>query len=1011
MISTTIGRLLIDDALPSDLRGKVSELNKKGLQTLFNEIAEKHPEKYRDIAHKLMKVGADVSYTSGGYSFGLRHMLPARSALAHRAKLESQIDQILDDPAVPEDQKQQRLIDTIEHMTAPMEKALYEESLAEKNPLALQVASGAKGSPGNLRSIRGADLLYLEPNGRKIPIPVTRSYSEGLTPAQYFAGTFGARSGLVTLKLSTADAGYFCLAAETRVRMADLSTKAIKDITEGDFVLGADALGATFPVRVSRVFENGVQPLWRYKFRFGQRRGVYVGVTATAAHRMLSRCAGTGVAGKWPLEMAKPGFQLIPAGPCSLSGEHEPRALLLGLMLGDGGISQKNVQFSAADAGLVAEVNKQYHSSGWQLHRRATKQYEYTLHQTDTEGRILGPGYRNTFRTWLVSLGLAGCRAYEKFVPAVVQRWDTQSLGDFIGGLFSTDGCVAWSTLTGGPALSLTMTSRAIIRAVSRLLRLRFGIYTVVRRRSAAAINRGVLTRPLSSKVPNKTAIVARRSAYTITFSAPEQVRRFAASIPLVGIKRDTLADMLARATPGKRRRQFGFGFVAKAYVGLAPTYDLEVEHPDHLFVLANGMVVSNSKVLGQAMHRLIVTAKDGDQRHDPNRPLGLPVPADDPDNEGGFLAAPIGPYPRNTQLTPKVLADIKRRGVENILIRSPIVGGPPDGGIYQLDAGVRDRGRLAPLHDIIGLTTSSAIGEPISQGTIGAKHLGGVAGAGGVAGGFKLLDQLAQVPETFPGGAAHAQVDGKVESIEPAAQGGHYITVGSQRHYMPQGQESLVKPGQTVEAGDRMSNGIPNPEQIVAHKHIGEGRRQLTKQFYDVMRGSNMPAHRRNIELLARGLINHVRLLDEVGDHVPDEVVPYSSIEHSYEPRKGHVRVPPKQALGKYLEQPVLHYTIGTKVRPSMLSELEQHGVKQVIAHHEPPPFVPEMVRAKATLDTDPDWMTRMLGSNQEKHLLRGAHRADVSDPAGTSYVPGLAQGLAFGTYGKVQGWKPEGK
>ena len=101
------------------------------------------------------------------------------------------------------------------------------------------------------------------------------------------------------------------------------------------------------------------------------------------------------------------------------------------------------------------------------------------------------------------------------------------------------------------------------------------------------------------------------------------------------------------------------------------------------------------------------------------------------------------------------------------------------------------------------------------------------------------------------------------------------------------------------------------------------------------------------------------------------------------------------------YLEKPVLHHTIGTKVRPSVIKDLEQFGIKHVLVHPEPPPFEPVMIRGLENLGKDPDWLTRFLGSYLEKGLLRGAHRGDVSDETGTSYVPALARTVHFGLQG----------
>jgi hypothetical protein len=92
------------------------------------------------------------------------------------------------------------------------------------------------------------------------------------------------------------------------------------------------------------------------------------------------------------------------------------------------------------------------------------------------------------------------------------------------------------------------------------------------------------------------------------------------------------------------------------------------------------------------------------------------------------------------------------------------------------------------------------------------------------------------------------------------------------------------------------------------------------------------------------------------------------------------------------------LHYTIGTRITPSMLPTLQEFGVNELEVHDEEPPFRPVMVRAMASVGHDPDWMTRFLGSNQKKSLLGATHRGAVSNAQSTSFVPAMAEGTAFG-------------
>lgn len=464
--------------------------------------------------------------------------------------------------------------------------------------------------------------------------------------------------------------------------------------------------------------------------------------------------------------------------------------------------------------------------------------------------------------------------------------------------------------------------------------------------------------------------------------------------------------DHRGRALPIPVTRNYAMGlrpyeYFAGAFGARKGVIDLKAATQDAGFF---------AKQLVQAAHRLLVSNNDSEDEYDHSNPRGYPVDTDDVDTEGSLLAHPAGGYARNTLLTPKILKELRANGVNQILTRSPTVGGPADGGVYARDVGYRERGGMAPVGDYVGIAGAQALAEPVTQAQISSKHSGGVAGAGaGAISGFKYINQLVQVPKVFQGGAAHAQLDGRVTDIREAPQGGHYVKVGGQDHYVPQGSELSVKRGDDVEAGDVLSDGTPNPSEIVKHKGIGEGRRYFVNAFRKALSDSSTYGNRRNIELLARGLINHVRLTDEVGDWSPDDVMPYQFLESQWKPRAGHIVVPPSQAKGYYLERPVLHYSVGTKIQPSMLPQLQQHGVQSVYAHKDPPPFEPEMIRGMANAAHDPDWMTRMLGSYQKSSLLDAAHNGAVSDEAGSSFVPALARGENFGRSGLTQGWKPK--
>lgn len=769
MFKTTAGQLLVNYVLPPDLKNYDRVLDKKNIQKLFNEIALKYPDKYRQIVYDLSQIGHRVAYFNNGFSFHLDHLKSVPILNKERENIVKNVLNIYLNKSLSPEQKINKVVSYLKSKWLDINEKSYQYAVKTKNPLALQVLSGTKGNPANLQSLIAADILYVDRHNQPIPIPVIHNYSQGLTPAEYFSGLFGARKGMIDNK--------FCLAFNTEIRLYSGGIKKINKIQPGDDIFGITQSGEIKKVKVVNVYNNGLRRCFYFI------------------------------------------FQNI--------------------------ITKKTIS-------VVATKD----------HRIAIKNNKNTL-----EKRELGK-----------------------------------------------------------------LDSNKIICVFNFEL----------------------------NKLDNDWRL--------IEITQEEKL----------------------------------------------PTFDIEVDDENHLFLLSNGLVVENStqdagflaKQLNQIAHPLLVTALDSNEQTPYIR--GLPVDVDDPDNVGALLAAPVAKYPVNTVLTPEIIDDLKSKKIQQILVRSPLTSSSPDGGVYARDVGIREKNQLPPVGDFVGIAAAQALSEPLSQAQLSSKHSGGIAGQAKATGtGFKYINQLIQVPEVFPGGATHAKIDGVVKEIKEAPQGGYYIFIENQQHYVPAGKDLKVKKGQSVEAGDVLSDGIPNPAEIVFYKGIGEGRRYFTQALRDAYKNSDLPVHRRNVELIAKGLINHVRLVDEWNGYQPDEVILYSSVESSYKPRSNSITLPVKKAIGKYLESPVLHYTIGTKIRPSVVENLQKFGINEILVHEEPPPFVPEMIRGLESVSYYPNWLTKFLGSHLKKNLLKSIYRGDIADLNTTSYIPRLAEAENFGRVGPVKGWK----
>jgi hypothetical protein len=219
-------------------------------------------------------------------------------------------------------------------------------------------------------------------------------------------------------------------------------------------------------------------------------------------------------------------------------------------------------------------------------------------------------------------------------------------------------------------------------------------------------------------------------------------------------------------------------------------------------------------------------------------------------------------------------------------------------------------------------------------------------------------------------------------------------------RHYLPPGRALLHQIGDRVEEGDALSDGVLNPADVVRHRGVGEGRQHFVRAMGDAFRENGLSINRRNLEVLARGVIRHVTIEDPdgVGDHLVDDTVNYDAIEKSHVPPPDAAALHPRKAVGQYLHRSALHYTIGTRVTPRVAKELEELGEGEVLASPTKPGFRPEMVRLMEA-GGGHDWMTQLGESYVKKHLVESALSGKAeSDLHGVSPLPGLAWGVEFG-------------
>lgn len=373
----------------------------------------------------------------------------------------------------------------------------------------------------------------------------------------------------------------------------------------------------------------------------------------------------------------------------------------------------------------------------------------------------------------------------------------------------------------------------------------------------------------------------------------------------------------------------------------------------------------------------------------------GVAMRADDPNVTDRYLARSQGGFPRNTLITPQVAAKLGKK-MKTIMVRSPMTCEMNE-GVCQKCYGLNEYGQPQRLGTNVGMRSAQALTEPLTQFVISAKHGLATVKRGKQVGGLKALRQFLEVPKSFINKATVAYQDGKVTSVEKAPQGGMNVFVDNEAHYVPAGLEPIVRKGDTVTAGDALSEGTPMPNEVVAHKGLGAGRKYVVDHLHDIYQDRGVDIDKRHLEILARAQLNHVRIEDDPNDRFyPGEVVNYTTLVSRL--AEDVDKVPVKKAKGEILAKGYGHYTAGTRVTDEVAADLKKSKITNVEVAKEPPRLTFLMKPISRNPLLNPDWMARLGHRYLKDSVLEGAHFAESSDLQGAHPIPAYVHGISFG-------------
>ncbi|MFH1866607.1 MAG: DNA-directed RNA polymerase subunit beta' [Patescibacteria group bacterium] len=250
LIETSVGRILFNNILPTELQFHNETMTSKGLKNLTARVLElKGTEVAAYLADKIKEV-AFRHLTESGLSWGMADLpeLQQRGELYYAAdKQVASIEDQYDQGLLTIDERHIKIVEIWAHVKEQVTQ-LSRKTLDPLSPVFAMIESGARGSWAQLTQMMGMKGLVTNPAGETIELPVKGNFKEGFDVLEYFISTHGTRKGLSDTALRTSNAGYLTrrlidVAQDIVIREEDCGDKEGLVWTSGESSEAGDSLG------------------------------------------------------------------------------------------------------------------------------------------------------------------------------------------------------------------------------------------------------------------------------------------------------------------------------------------------------------------------------------------------------------------------------------------------------------------------------------------------------------------------------------------------------------------------------------------------------------------------------------------------------------------------------------------------------------------------------------------------------------------------------------------------
>ena len=220
-----------------------------------------------------------------------------------------------------------------------------------------------------------------------------------------------------------------------------------------------------------------------------------------------------------------------------------------------------------------------------------------------------------------------------------------------------------------------------------------------------------------------------------------------------------------------------------------------------------------------------------------------------------------------NREISDDAAKKIVAAGIESVYIRSAMTCRSKSGVCAACYGRNLATGEAVRIGEAVGIVAAQSIGEPGTQLTMRTFHTGGVAGS-------DITQGLPRVEELFearkPKGLAEiCEGDGEVIDISVRSDNKTEVIVrgeesGDRTYIIPYGARLAVRKGDTVKAGDNITNGPLNPHDIMRLNGVQGVYQYLLKEVQRVYKNQGVDINDKHIEVIVSQMLSKYRIEDQ---------------------------------------------------------------------------------------------------------------------------------------------------